>query len=383
MHFFIPGTHPKLSQAELEALDPQASFSIVSETVLVGELQTGAGDLLNKTAGVVKAGEIFSAIENYNKETLAALLAATVEPGTNKFHIGLSVYNAGGAAFQEIQKDQSRLGLELKSLIKETGRPVRFVTSKDATLSSVVVQKNHLLENGAEFVLIVTPKKILIGQTTFVQDFEAWGHRDFGRPARDAKSGMLPPKLARLMVNLSGVQPEHHRLWDPFCGSGTILMEAAMLGYPEIVGSDISEKAIADTERNLRWLEHHEKTPSEMTMLVHDAMEPLPDDLGTFDAIIAEGYLGPSRPKSRGAETLNQTMTELEKLYQESIPQVMSRLNPDGVFMMALPFFQTRERKQFLQLQLPSNIVIENEWLYARAHQHVGRQILKMKKRPE
>ena len=35
-----------------------------------------------------------------------------------------------------------------------------------------------------------------------MQDFEQWGARDYGRPSRDAVRGMLPPKLARMMVNL-------------------------------------------------------------------------------------------------------------------------------------------------------------------------------------
>ena len=376
MHFFIPGTHPELSKAELIALDPSLSFSVSTDEVLVGELSRPAGEVLNASAGIVKAGVIFSAVETYDKKTIASILAATIEPGRGKLHIGVSVYDGDNATFRDVQKDSSRLGLELKSFLKESGRSVRLVTSREPTLSTVVVQKNHLLKSGVEFVLVVTPEKILLGETTFVQDFEAWGTRDYGRPARDAKSGMLPPKLARLMVNLTQVNPKGTRLWDPFCGSGTILMEAALLGCTQIVGSDLSEKAVADTERNMRWLEHHEKTGSEVTTLVHDAREPLPEELGTFELIVAEGYLGPSRRLNP-----EEASREIEELYQESLPQILSKLNASGTAIIAIPFFQTGQKKQFLHIETPKGFTMERGLLYARPHQRIGREILKLRRK--
>src|SRR3989344_6013764 len=124
---------------------------------------------------------------------------------------------------------------------------------KADALSSVAVTTQA---TSGDICLIATKDGILAGRTEAVQDFEAWSKHDFGRPSRDAKSGMLPPKLARLMVNLSGVQPEGSAILDPFCGSGTILMEAALMGSKAVIGSDISKKAVADTGRNMEWMRH-------------------------------------------------------------------------------------------------------------------------------
>ena len=88
--------------------------------------------------------------------------------------------------------------------------------------------------------------------TKAIQPIESLGERDFGRPYRDAKSGMLPPKLAMMMINLAG-QSLGATILDPFCGSGTILMEAATIGYTNLMGSDISPKAIDDTRQNFAW----------------------------------------------------------------------------------------------------------------------------------
>lgn len=63
--------------------------------------------------------------------------------------------------------------------------------------------------------------------------------------------GVLPQKLARIMCNLTGLKDGI--IWDPFCGSGTVLMEAAMLGF-DILGTDIDHKALSDSNENIQWL---------------------------------------------------------------------------------------------------------------------------------
>lgn len=392
MNFFIPGIHPELSKAELLALNPELDVRFVTPDVIVAKPTRSMNDLTFASAGIVKAGTIFSSIETYDKETLAAILASTIEPGIGKVHLGISVYNAGGSLFSEIRRDAERLGLTLKTTLKDLGRPVRFVTSREPTLSSVVVAKNHLLDEGAEFVLIVTPEAILIGQTIFVQDFEAWGHRDFGRPERDAKSGMLPPKLARLMVNLTGQDPKNAVLWDPFCGSGTVLMESAMLEYGTVIGSDVSARAIEDTVRNLRWLKETFKTTSETILFQHDITEPIEEPLfKEVDVIVAEGYLGPpiDRHRPRSNDDHQHVTKELERLYERSLLQMTPYLKKNGVVILAIPCFQTTQGLRFLSLKLPEGLELipfpeasgKNGGLtYLREGQRVGREIVKLRR---
>jgi putative methyltransferase (TIGR01177 family) len=56
------------------------------------------------------------------------------------------------------------------------------------------------------------------------------------------------PKLSRALVNLSGVQPGE-RFLDPFCGTGSLLIEAAMIGA-DPVGADIARKMVRGARRN-------------------------------------------------------------------------------------------------------------------------------------
>jgi len=59
----------------------------------------------------------------------------------------------------------------------------------------------------------------------------------------------LHPKFARCMVNLTEVRLGQ-RMLDPFCGTGAIVTEAALVGA-EAIGSDVSERMIEGTRANM------------------------------------------------------------------------------------------------------------------------------------
>jgi tRNA (guanine10-N2)-dimethyltransferase len=74
-----------------------------------------------------------------------------------------------------------------------------------------------------------------------------------------AHPAMLKPKLARLLINLTGAQKQ---LLDPFCGTGSVLIEASVLGLKPI-GSDIERKMVWYSKINTE----HFKAPSELKQL--------------------------------------------------------------------------------------------------------------------
>jgi 23S rRNA G2445 N2-methylase RlmL len=62
--------------------------------------------------------------------------------------------------------------------------------------------------------------------------------------------GSLRPTVAAALVRLALPGREPQRVWDPFCGSGTILCEAALLGH-EIWGTDIEPDAVDAARANM------------------------------------------------------------------------------------------------------------------------------------
>ncbi|MBM5789609.1 methyltransferase domain-containing protein [Candidatus Parcubacteria bacterium] len=379
MTFFILGSHPALSLAEITAvLGEKTVVAQTPEVLVLDEVTEDAAVLQERLGGTVKIGGILGEMAHWNEEEAADLIAsfAREASGTSKIRFGISAYGLGS--------DTRLLGKAVKARLKETGRSVRFVTSKEPALSSVIVTENDLLASGGEYVLIQTRDTVWIGQTQTVQDFKAWSQRDYGRPSRDAKSGMLPPKLARMMVNLSGADPKGQTLLDPFCGSGTILAEAMLMGFHTLIGSDISQKAIDDTKQNLDWLaKHAHLAESNLSLLVHDVRtldEVLPEPV---DVIVTETYLGKPRTRLLTPRESEQQSRELVALLQPAVETLARLLKSGGVCVMAIPLFKTKNGFKPIGLEpvfARASFGVEGSFTYFRQDQIVGRQICVLRK---
>ena len=62
--------------------------------------------------------------------------------------------------------------------------------------------------------------------------------------------GALRPTVAAALVRIASQGRGRPRIWDPFCGSATILCEAAEQGY-EVWGTDIDPEAVEAARKNL------------------------------------------------------------------------------------------------------------------------------------
>lgn len=395
MVYFILGSHPELSVAELKAvLGEVYSPVFISESVVAIEaLDHRLDELQERLAGVVKIGHVLGEQAIWQADEVADLIAlfAATAGGKMKISFGLSVYDAGDAkSTRLLERELDQLGLEIKKRLKQAGRPVRYVKGKSPRLSSAIVETNGLLESGGEFVLLAAPDRIAIGQTETIQNFKAWSSRDYGRPARDAKAGMLPPKLARLMINLSGIDPYGATLLDPFCGSGTVLMEGALMGCTQLIGSDLSEKAVANTQTNMSWLtDRFELAQVQLSLYVSRAAEltstlPLPKGetegvAGLVDLLVTEVYLGSPRTSAVDSQEAHRLEAELLPLYHDSFAALKTLLKPDGRAVVAFPAYKTKE-DGWHRLPLKSLLedlgydILDNH-LYSRAGQLVARDI--------
>lgn len=71
--------------------------------------------------------------------------------------------------------------------------------------------------------------------------------------------GALRPTVAAAMVRLTPARHGGRRLWDPYCGSGTILAEAALLGN-KVWGTDIDDEAVSTSRQNVGVVDRHSWT---------------------------------------------------------------------------------------------------------------------------
>lgn len=405
MRFYVLGTNSELSKAEFLAVYPSTSVLVSAEGILVCEENAPSpSEAVGRLAGVVKSGTIAKGreVEPPNgrfglpaPEDLLPLLDLSRE---GKVEFGISLYDGGNAPlFGTLKAEANRIGMTLKRAVEATGRKARLVTMKADTLSSVAVTTQV---TAGDLALIATKEGVLAGRTEAVQDFEAWSKRDFGRPSRDAHSGMLPPKLARTLVNLAAgsylthalplqrggiASLENLTLLDPFCGSGTVPMEAMLMGFKAVIGSDISKKAVADTGRNLEWVrkEFPEARASRLSVYERDAADLAAILKEPVDVVAGETYLGPPLSGRETLETLQKNMAVLGQSYAKMFVGVHAVMKPGARAAIAFPAFVRGSQKLRLPLKEilePVGFAIEQTFLYERKGQKVAREIVVMRK---
>jgi len=216
----------------------------------------------------------------------------------------------------------------------------RLVTSRDKELSSVVVGQNKLITKGAELIFFRHDNDLYIARTLAVQPYKDLSRRDFGRPVRDDHSGMLPPKLAQMLINCAGQKDHDGLLLDPFCGSGTIITEAMLLGYKNLVGTDLSEKAIKDSRVNAEWTRELYGLDTRAKFHIKNATRLAQFfKANSVDTIVTEPYLGPQR----GLNDIEAVKAELETLYDAALDNFYQILKPGGRIAMVWPVFFGKE----------------------------------------
>ncbi len=238
--------------------------------------------------------------------------------------------------------EPKRLGMTIKTVLTEGGQSIRLVLPEfnALALASVAVTKNLLLQKGAEICVLAGQDVIYTAKTLVVQDFEDYGRRDYQRPVRDEKQGMIPPKVAQVMLNLSQAQAGQTIL-DPFCGIGTIVQEGLLLGY-RMLGSDINKTAIRGSEVNLEWFRNRYKiAPGKYQIEVADATNCAHLMASQkVSAIVTEGTLGPVYGIYPKPADIIKNFADLTALYTKTFEEFGKFLPSGGRVVICIPAYK-------------------------------------------
>lgn len=133
--------------------------------------------------------------------------------------------------------------------------------------------------------------------------------------------GSMSPKLARAMVNLSGVK-KGSNLLDPFCGTGGILIEAAIVGS-KVYGSDIDKKMVFGTRKNLMYLD--------LNNFQINCLNALNLKLDKkMDAVVTDPPYGISSSTGNGKSL---------KIFEDFLNSISKNLKKNGKLCMASPHY--------------------------------------------
>jgi tRNA G10 N-methylase Trm11 len=355
----ILGRQPSLGLAELESLYGADKITAVGDDAALVDVNPCLL-AFDRLGGSIKFCKVLTSLETTDWSKIEKFLYE-VSPGHSeampegKMQLGISVY---GLSVSRGKLEAT--GLSLKKVIRKTGRSVRLIPNKSLELNSAQVLHNHLTgPTGWELVFVRDGATTIVAQTVKVQNITAYTRRDRERPKRDAKVGMLPPKLAQIIINLaSGPLAEedlksicdqpadapvvlvdlHKTVLDPFCGSGVILQEAALMGY-QSYGTDNDTRMVQYSKDNLDWLEELYPFTFAKQFAAGDAtnyhwVEPV-------DMIASETYLG--RPFT--AQILTQTVMDCNLIIKKFLRNWRPQAKKQTRLCLAVPAWQIHPGK--------------------------------------
>ena len=389
----IAGRQPLISLAEIQALYDKAARLVGKKLVFFEIDEDGEENIspdINRLGGSLKLGRFFDT--DFSK--LAKFLATAHPEG--KITLGISDFSKQKKSGLAKQKS-----MELKRNLARMGRSVRVITSNEPEISSATAHHNQLGEKAGCFEIFLIDREIYLSLGT--QNITAYTERDQARPARDAKVGMLPPKLAQILINLCGKLPEGTRVLDPFCGTGVILQEAAIMGYVPY-GTDLNERMVEYSKKNLSWL--FNKRNQKRFKILPDLIQKKDQILNTIsmgdatsftwegeiDAVAFEGYLGAPMSKPPVDIKFKTEKAKCREIAMGFLKNITPQIKSGTPVVMALPAW-LRENGKYAGLNILDEIqemgynfekfqdLSQSDLLYYREGQIVAREIIVIRKR--
>lgn len=385
----ILGRQPALGIAELERFfGAENVYKLSSESIKIKKDDFD----IRRFGGVPKAGKILFELpgNNWNKNSQKIIEYFENKwanfPG--KITLGISTYN-----FNISPREVQKIGIIIKQRLKKDGVSLRLIPNINNNLSTATSHHNKLglSDNKIELLILKTSSgKTIIAQSTGSQNITAYANRDQKRPKRDAFVGMLPPKLAQTMINLAASNLDNKKsvILDPFCGTGVILQEAALLGF-SVYGSDLSEKMVQYTKENLDWLSTTHHIDFSKKLLVGDATKTSWQQ--PVNAVVSETYLGQPFSAIPSPAKLHEVKDNCNHIITEFLKNLANQITPGTSLCIAVPAWRNANGS-FTHLPLINSVtklgyksyefknIQKEDLLYYRENQIVARELLVLSK---
>lgn len=384
---FILGNHPDLSIAELFSVIGKAPVSKPSSDFGFWTLDCPDPQaFLDRLGGSQKAYAVRSTLPSLGTPAILAAVTNLARPEQEKGKSNFAV-NCYGSVPRGFQKAAI---LGTKKALRSEGYSVRFSNLEFHNVSSGKTTHDKILKKGKEVGVFFTKDEAMVADLVAVQDVAQYGERDYHKPERDMGIGLMPPKLAQVMLNLAGLR-SGQSFYDPFCGTGGILVEGVGMGL-KCYGSDISPEAVEKAKHNLAWiLDKHGKDMKDAPhkLFVKDA-RTLDSVSFPFDAVVTEGYLGPTLSREADEERMRgieKQLADIHLPFLHSLAKYLAR-RPVPV-VLCLPVFMTSRGPRRCSDLLdsirslgytPTRLLPDSDTpslIYARTGQKVGREIFR------
>lgn len=349
-YLLILGRHPELSRAELRGkadevfYDEEKNLLIAENFKFINPRDLPRGEeqlFIDQLGGTIRMAEVVD--EYFDKTQLQKAIWDRITVA-GKFKCGFTVFGGG-----------KKLLSDLMFSTKDHFDKIRIENYNQENLSSGQIFQRRILQKGHEFIIWKRGESYLLCETVANQNLRNYELRDRKKDFRDAKMGMLPPKLAQILLNLATAKVETGLktevttgdrspvVLDPFCGSGTVNIEAAIAGF-KTIGSDVNERFVGKAGENfVQMAEKFRYEEASGEFRTANAKLCL-KDADPAVVVATEGWLGENFEARPDRETIHKNAGEVLDLWR----QVLDHLTNNKVSVIAgcLPAWNRAGSKQ-------------------------------------
>ncbi len=394
-YLFLLGRNPTLSRAELLNFCEEVWYD-ENKSLFIGEKLRfeNPRDLpkkheqlfLDRVGGTIRMGAIvgeYRSVKEVQGSILKEIENEEKEKKESRIILGFSAFGCGREFLKSFVPETRRL-VEKKIEVK-----VRIENSPGQNLTSGRIFEAKLLRKGNEFIIVKNRDSYLLTKTVANQNIRNYTLRDRIKNFRDAKLGMLPPKLAQVLLNLTNPKFDEVVI-DPFCGTGTVNIEAAIAGF-RTIGSDIDEKVVEMARSNFEQM-------SEKFRYDNDSGEFFISDAVLFPSkklsgvVVTEGYLGFNFTQAPTKQEIEKNSKLVMKLWDEFFYHLeKSKISKVSLCLPLWRFGKNSvsiSEKLFAKIRKYSytpDVLFGNQktFVYSRPGAFVGREICVVKKQSE
>lgn len=350
-------------------------------------------DLQDRLGGTIKIIKLVAKFDNLLspnkttekiKETMEQVLESFFSDAKGKIPFGLSIFNKSTFGIKELLN----FG---KATLKEIGLNCRFVNNPPTkNPKPSTIYKAKIIQKGIDLNLIYGEEESYFGYSVALQNIDNYSLRDYEKPCRDAKVGMMPPKLAQIMINLAG--PDVKSIYDPFCGTGTTLIEGMLMPHiKSVVGSDVDGRMCEFSEQNCKWLQGKFKTHGDFRVFERDARFLTEQVFAehkikpeSIDAIVTEGFLGEPLVRIPEPAKRDQIFRTLANLHLNWLTAAHKVTSKKCKVVMCVAALRINNKIEYLprlkEIAQTAGYKIITGFLYDREDQIVAREVIVLEK---
>ncbi len=282
-----------------------------------------------------------------------------------------------------------------KKILKENDVSSRFINKDFSNLSSAQIIWEKLVKSSSDYSFVFDKDTKYIWKTIWVQDINSYSKRDYSKD-RDMQTGMLPPKLCQMMINISWWKT----IYDPFVWLWTVLIESILMWNKKVYWSDLNQTMVEHSRNNIfKFAQENNITLEDIEFIKLNAKFINESNIlleKNIDSIVTEWYLWEIMTrKNISIDRIDKQKESLISIYEKFFEN-LKKINFSWNIVICFPFWEISWKYIYfeeiyktlsilceVQPLFPENFenITTKAWslLYKREKQLVWREIFKLK----